>query len=54
MTDMQALFVASGAEINPGIHLGTVSNLQIAPPIAKILGVQLPDARQPALKEILR
>jgi predicted AlkP superfamily pyrophosphatase or phosphodiesterase len=54
MGDMQALFVASGAEIRPGIHLGTVSNLHIAPTIAKILGVQLPDAKQPALTEILR
>jgi predicted AlkP superfamily pyrophosphatase or phosphodiesterase len=54
MSDMQALFVASGAAIKPGIRLGTISNLQIAPTIAKILGIQLPDAKQPALNEILR
>jgi len=49
VTDMQALFVASGAAIKPGIHLGPISNLQVAPTIAKILGVQLPDAAQPPL-----
>jgi predicted AlkP superfamily pyrophosphatase or phosphodiesterase len=54
MPDMQALFVASGAAIKPGIHLGVVSNLQVAPTIASILGVQLPDAKEPSLKEILR
>jgi predicted AlkP superfamily pyrophosphatase or phosphodiesterase len=54
MTDMQALFVASGAAIKPGIKLGVISNLQIAPTIARILGVQLPDAVQPPLNQILR
>nr|WP_255551283.1 alkaline phosphatase family protein [Granulicella sp. dw_53] len=54
MPDMQALFVASGASIKPGIHLGTISNLQVAPTIAKILGVQLPDAIEPPLSQILR
>jgi hypothetical protein len=51
---MQALFVASGAAIKPGIKLGVISNLQVAPTIAKILGVQLPAATQPPLSEILR
>jgi predicted AlkP superfamily pyrophosphatase or phosphodiesterase len=54
MPDMQALFVASGAAIKPGIKLGPISNLQIAPTIAAILGVELPDAKQPPLKDILR
>ena len=54
MTDMQALFVASGAAIKPGIHLGTISNLQVAPTIAKILGVQLPDAKQQPLNITLQ
>jgi predicted AlkP superfamily pyrophosphatase or phosphodiesterase len=54
MPDMQALFVASGAAIKSGIKLGSVSNLQVAPTIAKILGVQLPDANQPPLDPILR
>ncbi len=54
MPEMQALFVASGAAIKPGVHLGTISNLRVAPTIARILGVQLPDAKQPPLREILR
>jgi hypothetical protein len=51
MPDTQVLFVASGSAIKPGIALGSVSNLQVAPTIAKILGVQLPDAKQPVLKD---
>jgi predicted AlkP superfamily pyrophosphatase or phosphodiesterase len=54
MPEMQALFVASGAAIRPGIHLGTISNLRVAPTIAAILGAQLPAAGQPDLSEILR
>lgn len=54
MSDMQALFVASGFAIKPGVTLDSISNLRVAPTIAKILGVQLPDAKQPPLNEILR
>lgn len=54
MPDMQALFVASGATIKQGVTLGVVSNLQVAPTIAKILRVKLPDAQVPAFNEILR
>jgi len=54
MPDMQALFVASGAAIKPGLTLGSITNLEVAPTIAKILGVSLPDAKQPALDRILR
>jgi predicted AlkP superfamily pyrophosphatase or phosphodiesterase len=54
MPDMQALFVASGAAIRPGVKLDAISNLQVAPTIAKILGLQLPEAKRPLLKEVLR
>jgi predicted AlkP superfamily pyrophosphatase or phosphodiesterase len=54
MSDMEALFVASGAAIKPGIVLGPIPNLRVAPTVAKILGLQLPDAKQPPLLEILR
>ena len=54
MPDMQSLFLASGSAIRTGISLGPVSNLQVAPTIAKILGVSLPDAQQPPLDKILR
>jgi predicted AlkP superfamily pyrophosphatase or phosphodiesterase len=54
MREMQALFVASGAAIKPGIALGNIDNLRVAPTIAKILGVTLPDAKEQPLTEILR
>lgn len=54
MSDMQALFVASGAAVKAGLVLGQISNLQVAPTIAKILGIQLPDAKRLPLNEILR
>jgi len=37
--EMQALFVSSGSHIRAGINLGTISNLRVAPTIAKLLGV---------------
>ena len=54
MSDMQALFVASGASVKQGIKLSNISNLRVAPTIAKILGVELPDAKEQPLTEILR
>lgn len=51
--EMQALFVASGAHIRPGITLPVFPNLRVAPTIAKVLGVTLPAAKQPPL-DILR
>lgn len=51
--DMQALFIASGAHIRPGVDLGTISNLRVAPTIAKLLGVSLPAAKQQPLTKAL-
>lgn len=47
--DMQAIFVAWGAHIQRGVNLGSISNLQVAPTIAKLLGVSLPAATHPPL-----
>lgn len=52
--DMEALFIASGAHIRQGVDLGHITNLQVAPTIAKILGVSLPAARQQPLTNALR
>lgn len=52
-SDMEALFVASGAHIRAGVDLGTISNLRVAPTIARILGVSLPAAKQPPLTGLL-
>jgi predicted AlkP superfamily pyrophosphatase or phosphodiesterase len=51
--DMEALFIASGAQIRPGVDLGVISNLRVAPTIAKILNVSLPLAVQKPLVEAL-
>lgn len=52
--DMQAIFVASGAHIKRGVRLGSISNLRVAPTVAELLGVDLPDAKQAPLREILK
>jgi predicted AlkP superfamily pyrophosphatase or phosphodiesterase len=52
-SDMQALFIASGAHIKAGTQLGAISNLRVAPTLAKLLGVSLPDAKQAPLDEAL-
>lgn len=52
--DMEALFVASGAHIRSGVDLGEITNLRVAPTIAKILGVSLPEAKEPPLEDALR
>jgi predicted AlkP superfamily pyrophosphatase or phosphodiesterase len=53
MPEMQALFVASGAAIKPGVTLGVIPNLRVEPTIADILGVTMP-VNEASLKEILR
>jgi predicted AlkP superfamily pyrophosphatase or phosphodiesterase len=43
--DMNALFIASGYQVRPGAKLDRVSNLDIAPTIAQLLGLSLPTAK---------
>ncbi len=43
--EMKAIFVAWGAGIQPGVNLGEIPNLDVAPIIARVLGVRLPGAR---------
>jgi len=50
---MQAIFIAFGAHIHPGVDLGSITNLRVAPTIAKILGISLPAAKQEPLTEAL-
>lgn len=52
--DMEALFIASGAHIRSGVDLGVISNVRVAPTIAKILGVSLPAAKQAPITAALR
>jgi predicted AlkP superfamily pyrophosphatase or phosphodiesterase len=44
LPDLHATFVAWGVGIKPGARLGEISNLSVAPTIAKLLGLSLPNA----------
>jgi hypothetical protein len=43
--DMNPIFIAAGAGVSAGLKLEKVSNLDLAPTIAKLLGVSLPTAK---------
>lgn len=43
LPDLHATFVAWGAGIKAGANLGEIKNIDVAPTIAKLLGVELPD-----------
>jgi len=43
--DMDALFIASGYGVRAGARLDRISNLEIAPTVAKLLGLALPTAK---------
>ncbi|GGH06158.1 alkaline phosphatase family protein [Silvibacterium dinghuense] len=53
MPEMQALFVASGVAVKPGVKLPDFPNLRVEPTIAQILGVSMPK-NEPPLTEILK
>jgi predicted AlkP superfamily pyrophosphatase or phosphodiesterase len=50
---MQAIFMAWGSGIKPGVRLGTISNLDVAPTIAALLGIKLTNATGRPLTTIL-
>jgi predicted AlkP superfamily pyrophosphatase or phosphodiesterase len=52
--DLYATLVLSGAGIEPGVDLGEVSNLDVAPTIAELLGVSMPTAQGKVLKAALK
>lgn len=43
--DLHPIFIASGYGVRRGVQLGLVSNLDVAPTIARLLGVSLPAAK---------
>jgi hypothetical protein len=53
LPDLHATFVAWGAGIKPGTKLGEISNLSVAPTMAKLLKISLPTADGKPLIEIL-
>jgi predicted AlkP superfamily pyrophosphatase or phosphodiesterase len=51
--ETDGIFIASGAHIKAGVTLPRVSNLDIAPTLARLLGLSLPGAEGRVLDEIL-
>jgi predicted AlkP superfamily pyrophosphatase or phosphodiesterase len=51
--ELDGIFLASGYGIKPGTKLERVSNLDVAPTVAELLGVPLPNVDGRVLKEIL-
>src|SRR4051812_15371503 len=47
--DLDAIFIASGSGVKPGVTLDAVSSIDVAPTIARLLGVELPKAKGKAL-----
>jgi predicted AlkP superfamily pyrophosphatase or phosphodiesterase len=45
----RSVFVLSGDRVRPGVRLGEISVLDVAPTLASMLGVSLPEAKQPSL-----
>jgi predicted AlkP superfamily pyrophosphatase or phosphodiesterase len=43
LPDLHATFVAWGVGIQPGVNLGEIKNIDVAPTIATLLGIPLPD-----------
>lgn len=52
--ELDGVMIAWGYGIRPGAHLDRVSNTDIAPTLAELLGVSLPNTDGHALKEILK
>ncbi|HWL09475.1 MAG TPA: ectonucleotide pyrophosphatase/phosphodiesterase [Planctomicrobium sp.] len=52
--EMQAMLVIAGAGIRPGTDLGQVSNLDVAPTMAALLGVSMPTADGQVRKEAFK
>jgi predicted AlkP superfamily pyrophosphatase or phosphodiesterase len=50
--DLDGIFVASGRGIKQGINLARVSNLDVAPTAARLLGLSFPDVDGRVLQEI--
>ena len=50
---MHATFIAAGAGIKPGSKLGVIKNTDVAPTIARLLGIEFKDVDGRVLEEIL-
>jgi predicted AlkP superfamily pyrophosphatase or phosphodiesterase len=52
--ELGALFIASGAGIRPGVRIGPIANVDVAPTMAELLGLTLGNVDGKVLREILR
>ena len=52
--DMDAIFIASGYGIRPGVRLEQIPNLDVAPTLGALLDVNLPQAEGRVLRQILQ
>jgi predicted AlkP superfamily pyrophosphatase or phosphodiesterase len=52
--DMETFLIAWGAGIRPGVRLGPVSSLDIAPTIAGLLGLAMPGTMGKPLTGLLK
>ncbi len=52
--ELDGIFIANGPDIKPGTVVERVSNLDVAPTLAKIMGVTLPEIDGRVLDEILK
>jgi predicted AlkP superfamily pyrophosphatase or phosphodiesterase len=51
---MQAIFIAWGAGIPAGVRINSISNLDVAPSIAALFGLQMRQAKGHAIPGIVR
>ena len=50
---MQAIFLAWGADVPHGVRLGAISNLDVAPTIAKLLGLEMKHVKGHPISQIV-
>jgi predicted AlkP superfamily pyrophosphatase or phosphodiesterase len=51
---MQAIFIAWGAGIPKGVRLGNISNLDVAPTVAELLGLEMHNVQGHPIPQIIR
>jgi len=50
---MQAIFIASGVGVPKGVRLDNISNLDVAPTIAALLGLEMKNVKGHAIQQIV-
>jgi arylsulfatase A-like enzyme len=51
---MQAIFIAWGKGIPRGIQLGSISNVDVAPTVAALLGIKMNAVKGHAIEQIVK